>query len=53
MYVKVNPSSYSVAIYEIAKESNKIKTFHEQFSFVKKVIEKNPQLITFFKKTMK
>lgn len=49
MYVKVNPSSYSVAIYEIAKESNKIKTFHEQFSFVKKVIEKNPQLITFLK----
>lgn len=27
MYVKVNPSSYSVAIYEIAKESNKIKNF--------------------------
>lgn len=48
MYVKVNPSSYSVAIYEIAKESNKIKTFHEQFSFVKKVIEKKSTINYFF-----
>ncbi|APJ38244.1 ATP synthase F1 subunit delta [Mycoplasmopsis pullorum] len=44
MYQKINPIGYAIALYEIAKESNKFEVFHNQIIECKNTIEQSSEL---------
>ncbi|WP_426461588.1 ATP synthase F1 subunit delta [Mycoplasma hafezii] len=49
MYKKRNVAAYSVAIYDLVKEENKLAELHEQFEDLLEIFKTHPELIDYLK----